>query len=145
MIELKLKRLDERVCLPKQATAGSAGLDLTAVIEKPLTLTRGELYSIPTGLAAEIPQGYAGFVFARSGLAVKFGVTLSNAVGVIDSDYRGEIRVGLVNLSDTPYTVQPFERIAQMIVMPVPPVMVLESDDLGDTARGAGGFGSTGK
>ena len=119
-MQLKVKRTDPRVQLPGRATAGSAGMDLRALLEEPLTLEPGGRASVPTGIAIGLPSPETvGLVFARSGLAIKHGLALSNGVGVIDSDYTGEIRVGLVNLSDTAYTIQPDERIAQLVVMPV--------------------------
>lgn len=144
-MELKIKRLDERAQLPVWATAGSAGMDLHALLDEPLTLAPSERVLVPTGIAIGLPSAETvGLVFARSGLAVKKGITLSNCVGVIDSDYTGEVRVGLVNLSDDAYTIQPGERIAQLVVMPVCLPAVREVDELDKTARGAGGFGSTG-
>ncbi len=153
-MELKLKALSPKIGteipLPSYATAGSAGMDLRACIDVPLYLpgTAAGISNaalVPTGIAAAIPEGYVGLVFARSGLAVKHGVTLSNCVGVIDSDYRGEIKVGLVNLSGKAYTIEPGERIAQMALMPVAQARITVAEELDDTDRGAGGFGSTGK
>ena len=145
-MHLKVKRTDPRVQLPGRATAGSAGMDLRALLEEPLTLEPGGRASVPTGIAIGLPSPETvGLVFARSGLAIKHGLALSNGVGVIDSDYTGEIRVGLVNLSDTAYTIQPDERIAQLVVMPVCLPDILEVEELDQTERGAGGFGSTGK
>lgn len=142
---LKMKRLNERAILPQRATSGSAGLDLRACIDAPLTIEAGQSAVLPTGLAAELAQDTVGLVFGRSGLGIKHGICPSNAVGVIDSDYRGEIRVGLRNHSDKPFTIQPDERIAQLVVMPVLSPDVEEVSELSDTSRGAGGFGSTGK
>ena len=130
---LKLMRVREGAIIPKQATAGSAGYDLCA------QRLRAEKL-----LAAEIPAGTAGFVFTRSGLGIKKGIHVTNGVGVIDSDYRGEIQIGLHNLSAEPYTVQPGERIAQMIIMPYFAPVIEEVTSLTETDRGAGGFGSTG-
>ena len=145
-MQLKVQRTDPRVQLPGRATAGSAGMDLRALLEEPLTLEPGGRASVPTGIAIGLPSPETvGLVFARSGLAIKHGLALSNGVGVIDSDYTGEIRVGLVNLSDTAYTIQPDERIAQLVVMPVCLPDILEVEELDQTERGAGGFGSTGK
>ena len=145
-MQLKVKRTDPRVQLPGRATAGSAGMDLRALLEEPLTLEPGGRASVPTDIAIGLPSPETvGLVFARSGLAIKHGLALSNGVGVIDSDYTGEIRVGLVNLSDTAYTIQPDERIAQLVVMPVCLPDILEVEELDQTERGAGGFGSTGK
>lgn len=153
-MELKIKALSPKIGtdipLPSYATAGSAGMDLRACIDAPLYLpgTAAGIPNsalVPTGIAAAIPEGYVGLIFARSGLAVKHGVTLSNCVGVIDSDYRGEIKVGLVNLSGKAYTIEPGERIAQMALMPVTQARITVAEELDDTDRGAGGFGSTGK
>jgi dUTP pyrophosphatase len=146
MNELKIMKVRDNAKIPRRATAGSAGLDLCACIDKPLTILGRGNAVVPTGLAIALPGAeLAAFVFARSGLAIKHGIGLSNGVGVIDSDYRGEICVGLVNQFDEPYEIMPGERIAQMIVMPVTLLPVLEAESLDDTQRGAGGFGSTGK
>lgn len=141
---LKLMRVREGAIIPKQATAGSAGYDLCACMDAPQTIEPGERCVFPSGLAAEIPAGTAGFVFTRSGLGIKKGIHVTNGVGVIDSDYRGEIQIGLHNLSVEPYTVQPGERIAQMILMPYFAPVIEEVTSLTETDRGAGGFGSTG-
>lgn len=142
---LKLKKLRPQAVLPVRATSGSAGLDLSACIDAPMTLAPGQRALIPTGLVAAIPAGTAGMIYARSSLGVKHGIALSNGVGVIDSDYRGEISVGLCNFSSEPYTIQPGERIAQLVLHPVLLLPVEEADSLDETARGAGGFGSTGR
>lgn len=145
METLKIKKVHENAVIPHRATAGSAGLDLCACIDEPLTLAGGETALIPTGLAIALPSAqYGAFVFARSGLSIKHGIGLLNSVGVIDSDYRGEIKVGVINQIQEPYTVQPGERIAQLVVMPVSVMPVEEAADLDETERGAGGFGSTG-
>lgn len=142
---LKIKKVHENAVIPHRATAGSAGLDLCACIDEPLTLAGGETALIPTGLAIALPSAqYGAFVFARSGLSIKHGIGLLNSVGVIDSDYRGEIKVGVINQIKEPYTIQPGERIAQLVVMPVSVMPVEEAADLDETERGAGGFGSTG-
>ena len=141
---LKIKKLREEAALPERKTPGSAGYDLCACIAGDFTIEPGELVILPTGLAAEIPEGCAGMIFTRSGLGVKHGIAVSNGVGVIDSDYRGEIHVGLRNNSQIAYTVSPGERIAQLIVMPVCLPEVVEVEELSETERGAGGFGSTG-
>jgi dUTP pyrophosphatase len=121
-------------------------MDLVACMEEPVILSSGGRAMIPTGLAMALPTAdWVGLVYARSGLAVRHGITLSNCVGVIDSDYRGEIRVGLCNLGQEPYTIQPGERIAQLVISPVLLPLVEEADELDNTERGAGGFGSTGK
>lgn len=142
---LKIKKVQENAVIPKRATEGSAGLDLCACIDAPLTLNGGDTALIPTGLAIELPSSqYGAFVFARSGLSIKHGIGLLNAVGVIDSDYRGEIKVGVINQIKEPYTIEPGERIAQLVIMPVATLPVEESQTLGESERGAGGFGSTG-
>ena len=145
METLKIRKVSENAVIPKRATGGSAGLDLCACIDAPITLNGGETALIPTGLAIELPSAkYGAFVFARSGLAIKHGIGLLNSVGVIDSDYRGEIKVGVINQISEAYTIEPGERVAQMVVMPVSMMPVEEVDTLGETDRGAGGFGSTG-
>ena len=144
-MELKIKKVNENAIIPKRATQGSAGMDLCACIDAPLTLRGGETAVIPTGIAIALPSNEAGaFVFARSSLAIKHGIGLLNSVGVIDSDYRGEIKVGVINQINEPYTIEPGERIAQLVVMPVCPVDTVEVESLDETARGEGGFGSTG-
>ena len=143
---VKVKKLKENAVIPKRATDGSAGADLYACIDEPVVIEPSQLVKIPTGIAIELQRPDLGaFLFARSGLGVKYGITLSNGVGVVDSDYRGEICVGLCNVSDKPYTIQPNERIAQMVIMPVVLADFAEADELGDTQRGTGGFGSSGK
>jgi dUTP pyrophosphatase len=145
-VVLKVKRLNHCQDLPRYATPGSAGLDLTAAINSPYTLEPGQRYAMPTGIIIEVPAHYEAQVRARSGLAFKAGIGLSNGVGTIDSDYRGEVKVLLINHGEVPYTFEPGERIAQLVVMPVPQVDVIEVDELSETAeRGAGGFGSTGR
>lgn len=149
-MELKIKTLSPRVGrdipAPLFASDGAAAMDLCACIDEPVTLEAGARALLPTGIAIALPDaGYVALLFARSGLGVKKGVCLSNGVGVIDSDYRGEIRVGLVNLGDAPYTVQPGDRIAQLMVAPVLRPTLTYVEELGDTARGVGGFGSTGR
>ena len=145
-MKLFVKRLDPRAVLPAYQTPGAAAMDLAAVLDEPVTVAPRQLVSIPTGLAIALPDaGWVALVFARSGLGIKHGIALSNGVGVIDSDYRGEIRVGLTNLSDAPYTIQPGDRIAQLMITPVARCAVLELEELPPTARGEGGFGSTGK
>ena len=132
--------------LPRYQSALSAGADLCACIDAPVTLAPHERALIPSGIAIEMEsEGFGAFVFARSGLSSKKGVCLANSVGVVDSDYRGEIKVALLNTSEEEYTVQPFERIAQLVFMPVETAEFVEADKLSDTVRGAGGFGSTGK
>ena len=149
-MELKIKALSPKIGteipLPKFATAGAACMDLCACIDAPVTLEAGARALFPTGIAIALPSAdYVALVFARSGLGIKQGVCLSNGVGVIDSDYRGEIGVGLVNLGQSAYTVQPGDRIAQLMVTPVVQPTVVQVSALDDTDRGAGGFGSTGR
>ncbi len=143
---LKIKKVKENAKVPHRATSGSAGLDLCACIDEPVTLEGGDTAVIPTGIAIALPSAeYGAFVFPRSGIAVKHGIGLLNSVGVIDSDYRGEIMVGVINQVKEAYTIQPGERIAQMVIMPVSMMPVEEVTELDDTDRGTGGFGSTGK
>jgi dUTP pyrophosphatase len=133
--------------LPVYATAGAAGLDLSAALEAPLVIARGAWEAVPTGLAIALPPGHEGQVRPRSGLAARHGVTVLNAPGTIDEDYRGELKVLLVNLGPRDFTVHPGDRIAQLVVAPVVRVRIDAVDDdaaLGQTARGEGGFGSTG-
>ncbi len=145
-MQLLFQRLDPSAKTPGYATPGAAATDLCALLKAHLTLAPGGRAAVPTGLAIQLPgPQFVALVCARSGLAVKHGVTLSNGVGVIDSDYRGEIRVGLVNLGPEPYTIQPGERIAQLMVLPVARPDLAEAEQLTPTARGAGGFGSTGR
>lgn len=145
-MELKIKKLKENAKIPQRATNGSAGVDLYACIAESVTLAPGQLTVIPTGIAIELPDNTcAAFLYARSGLGVKHGICLSNGVGVIDSDYRGEVCVGLCNVSDKPYVIEPFERVAQMVIAPVLTPDITEVDELSDTARGEGGFGSSGR
>ena len=144
-INVKIKLTRGAVC-PEYATEGSAAVDLRAMIDEAYTLAPGERHVFTTGIAiAPETKGVVAIVAGRSGLGVKHGISLANGIGVIDSDYRGEIHVGLLNKSDEPYTVNPGDRIAQMMFMPVMAVNFIESLELDETDRGAGGFGSTGK
>ncbi len=143
---VKYKLLDPRAKAPAYATAGAAAADLCALLDEPLTLAPMQRALIPTGLAIELPgPECVALVYARSGLSIKHGLTMANGVGVIDSDYRGELRVPMVNLGTEPYTVAPGERIAQLCIAPVWQATFVQANDLSDTDRGAGGFGSTGK
>lgn len=143
---LKIKKLRENAIVPKRATGGSAGMDLYACIDEKITVMPHECVKFPTGIAVALPSAeYGAFIFARSGLSVNHGLAPANCVGVVDSDYRGEIIVGLVNQFDKPYTVEVGERIAQLVIMPVSIMEIDECDNLDDTERGNGGFGSTGK
>ncbi len=144
-MELKIKKVRENAKLPTRATEGSAGLDLYACISEPITLKKGDTAVIPTGIAIGLDDPhYAAFIHSRSGLAIKHGIGLLNSVGVIDSDYRGEVCVGVIKQTDTEYTIEPFERIAQMVIKPVELPELIEVQNLDDTDRGSGGFGSTG-
>lgn len=143
---LKIKKVRENAIIPKRATEGSAGMDLYACIDAPIEMNPGDRVMVPTGIAIALPDAnQVALIFARSGLAVKKGINLSNSVGVIDSDYRGEIQVGLINQSRETYTLEAGERIAQLVVMPVCLPQVQEVAELDDTERGEGGFGSTGR
>ena len=144
-MKLRIKKVRENAKIPTRATEGSAGMDLYACIDEPITLKKGDTAIIPTGIAIGLDnKNLCAFVYARSGLAIKHGIGLLNSVGVIDSDYRGEICVGVINQIDEPYTIEPNERIAQMVIQPVEIPEIIEVDELDDTSRGAGGFGSTG-
>ena len=143
--EIKIKKLRKNAVVPKIATAGSAAADLYACVDEDVVIPARGSAVIPVGIAIAVPEGYGAFIFARSGLGIKHGIVPRNCVGVIDSDYRGEICVGLANLSDKEYTVLPGDRIAQMAIMPVMPAEYVLCDELSDTERGKGGFGSTGK
>ena len=141
---LRFRRLHPTAVVPEYQTPHSAGLDLHTVIETPVTLSPGEIRLFPCGFAMALPPGWEGQVRPRSGLAVKHGISLPNAPGTIDADYRGEVCVPLINLGGEVFTVEPGMRIAQMVVAPVARVVIEEVDDLDETTRGAGGFGSTG-
>lgn len=143
---LKIKKLSENAVIPKTATGGSAGMDLYACLDSDITLAPGQRALIPTGIAIALESNaYVAYIYARSGLAIKSGITLSNCVGVVDSDYRGEVKVGLINLSDSEYTVKNGDRIAQMVIAPVIMADVQEVSELDETERAEGGFGSTGR
>jgi len=131
--------------LPTYETADSAGMDLRAHLDQAIILEPGERTLIPSGLHLEIPPGYEGQVRPRSGLALKQGLTLVNAPGTIDADYRGDVGVILINLSKEDQRIEPGDRIAQLIFTPVTRAVLVEADELGNSARGAGGFGSTGR
>ncbi len=144
-MELPVKVIRSGAKLPERGTKQSAGMDLYAAISEPVHLPAKSRAVIPTGIAVQLMPDTVGLVFGRSGLGIKHGIAPSNAVGVIDADYRGEILVGLYNSSDTPYTIQPQERIAQLVVVPVIMCEPVETEILDDTARGEKGFGSTGR
>lgn len=142
---MKVKKLRPGAMLPVYSSAEAAGADLFACLEEPVTIAPGQTVMIPTGLAMEIPKGYAGLVYARSGMATKQGLAPANKVGVVDSDYRGEWFIALHNHGQEPRQVEPGQRIAQLVVTPVLREVFEETDTLEETQRGAGGFGSTGK
>lgn len=148
-MKLQIKPLSpmigREIPLPYYATAGSAALDLHACIDAPVTIPDGGSVLLPTGLAVSIQENHVGIVAIRSSMGVRHGIVLSNGVGIIDSDYRGPIHVGLHNLGKTPYTVQPGDRIAQLMIVPVTRHEVEVVEELDDTPRGSGGFGSTGR
>lgn len=143
-INLKVQKLPHCFELPKYQTEGAAAMDLYAAIEEPIVLNTLERALIPTGIKIELPKGYEAQIRARSGLAIKSGITLSNAVGTIDEDYRGEVCVGLINLSKDSFTVKRGDRIAQMLIAPTVHADIEVTEELTETARAAGGFGSTG-
>jgi dUTP diphosphatase len=145
-VEVRIRRLPhaEGLPLPDYATAGAAGADLCAAVEDDLVLEPGERAAVPTGLVVEIPMGFEGQVRPRSGLAIRHGLTVVNAPGTIDSDYRGELKVLMVNLGSEPATIARGERIAQLVIAPVTRAAFVESADLSPSERGDGGFGSTG-
>ena len=144
--EVKIKRVREGAVLPTRASTGAAGYDLYACLSEPVEIKPHDLCKIPTGVAIALPDEYTvGLIFARSGLGVKHGIAPANAVGVIDSDYRGEIMVGLCNSGSEPYVLSPGERFAQLVIMPVCNAELKETENLGETERGISGFGSTGK
>lgn len=148
-INVKIKLIEhegvDTDILPLYMTPGSAGFDLCAAIPAPVTICAGQRVMIPTGISLSINAEYAGFVFARSGLASKYGINLANGVGVVDSDYTGEVTVPLYNSSDVPYTVNPGDRVAQMVFLQAAQAHFLFVSDLPKTKRGDGGFGSTGR
>ncbi|MBQ8600108.1 MAG: dUTP diphosphatase [Clostridia bacterium] len=142
-MKIQIKKLHPDAFLPRYGSADAAGADLCSIEEA--TLAPGETKLIPTGLSMAIPRGYGGFIFARSGLATKRGLAPANKVGVIDADYRGEILISLYNQSKETQTIEKGERIAQMVFLPCPQGIFIETDTLSETARADGGFGSTGK
>lgn len=141
-MDIQIKKLHPDAVLPRYGSADAAGADLCSVAE--VTIAPGETKLVPTGLSMAIPQGFGGFIFARSGLATKRGLAPANKVGVIDADYRGEILVALYNQGQETQTLEKGERIAQMVFLPCPQGIFQEVDTLNETARGEGGFGSTG-
>ena len=145
MERIQVRKLRPDAVLPTRGSADAAGADLRACMDGPVEIGPGETAFIGTGIAAQIPSGWGGFIFARSGLACKQGLAPANKVGVVDADYRGEIKVALHNHSASPVTVQPGDRIAQLVLLPVMMADFVEAEELCDTQRGEGGFGSTGK
>jgi dUTP pyrophosphatase len=147
-IEIKFKRLRKElnhIPLPSYATKGSAGMDIYAALEKPITLAHGSIEMVPTNISVEIPDGYEIQVRPRSGLAAKHGIGILNSPGTIDSDYRGEIKIIIVNFGKEDFEIQPAERIAQLVVSKVYTAKLIETNDLNNTSRGEGGFGHTGR
>lgn len=141
---MKFKKLRSDAKTPIYGSVDAAGADLFACSADEITIKAGETVLVPTGIAVAIPKGYVGLIFARSGLGIKRGLAPANKVGVIDADYRGEIMVGLHNHTNSDQTIAPYERVAQMAIVPFLQVSYEESDDLDETIRGTGGFGSTG-
>ena len=142
---VNVKKLRPKAMLPLRGSADAAGADLFACLESEAVLAPGETLRVPTGIAVEIPAGYVGLVFARSSVATKRGLAPANKVGVIDSDYRGEVLVALFNHGSEPQSVAPGERIAQLVIVPYLTAEFAEAETLSDTLRGDGGFGSTGR
>lgn len=145
MEKINVKLLNPNAHMPTYGSSEAAGADLYACLDAPVTIQPGEVYWVSTGIALEVPKGCAGLVFARSSMGAKRGLAPANKVGVIDSDYRGEVRVVLLNHSNQPQTLEPGERVAQLVIVPVLTPGFNQVDELDDTARGTGGFGSTGK
>ena len=141
---LRWRRLRADAQLPCYQTEHAAGLDVCACLDAAVELSPGEIALIPCGFAMAVPEGFEAQVRPRSGLATTHGISMPNAPGTIDADYRGEVKIPLINLGRSPFTVEPGMRIAQMVIAPVARVEVVEVDELDETARGAGGFGSTG-
>lgn len=147
-IEIKFKRLRKElnhIPLPSYATKGSAGLDIYAALEKPTTIAQGSIEMVPTNISVEIPEGYEIQVRPRSGLAAKHGIGILNSPGTIDSDYRGEIKIIMINFGKEEFVIQPAERIAQLVVSKVYTAKFIETKELNITSRGEGGFGHTGR
>lgn len=144
-MQIKVKKLCEHAKLPFRATQGSAGADLFAYIDKDIVIEPQERVLVPTGIAIELESAETGaFIFPRSSLSSKHGISLANCVGVIDSDYRGEVKIPIINHSSEPYTIHNGERIAQLVILPVVIPLFIESENLNKTERADGGFGSTG-
>ena len=145
MVKVNIKKLNENATIPTYGSQFSAGADLYACNEEPIVIKPHQTVLVKTGIALEIPEGYAGLIYARSGIATKRGLAPANKVGVVDSDYRGEVMVALHNHSSIVQEIEPNERIAQLVVTPFLKVDFWDADELTDTVRGEGGFGSTGK
>ena len=142
---IRIKKLRPGAKLPVYSTRGAAGADLCACLEEPVTIQPGETKMLPLGLAIEIPEGYVGLVYARSGMASRRGLAPANKVGVIDSDFRGELMAAMHNHGSVPQTIEPGERVLQLVITPYVQGVFSEVDELSDTQRGEGGWGSTGK
>ena len=144
MIDVKIKYLSDKATEPRYATDGSLGMDLSAALSEPVVIKPSERVAVPTGIAIQIPDGWGAFVFPRSGLSLKSGITMCNCVGVIDTDYTGELKAAVINVSDKVFTVNSGDRIAQLVFIPVEKARFVSAEELDDTDRGDGGFGSTG-
>lgn len=144
-MQVKVKKLNEKAILPIYSSKSAAGADLCALLDEPITIAPNETVFIKTGIALEIPEGYVGLIYARSGLACKRGVAPANKVGVIDSDYRGEIMVALFNHGENAQNIEPGERIAQIVITPYLTADFIQVEEITDTERASGGFGSTGR
>lgn len=144
-MKVKIKKLDSNAVIPTKGSAESAGMDLYSCTSERIVVMPHETATIHTGIAVELPKGTFGGIFARSGLACKKGLAPANKVGIIDSDYRGEVIIALHNHSDLPQTIEPMERVAQLIILPYIQAELEEADELSNTERGTGGFGSTGR
>ena len=144
MIDVKIKYLSDKATEPRYATDGSLGMDLSAALSEPVVIKPGESVAVPTGIAIQIPDGWGAFVFPRSGLSLKSGITMCNCVGVIDTDYTGELKAAVINVSDKEFTVNSGDRIAQLVFLPVEKARLVSAEELDNTDRGDGGFGSTG-
>lgn len=147
-VQIKFKRLNktlEHIPLPSYATEGSAGLDIYAALDEPMTITRDSIEIVPTNISVEIPEGYEIQVRPRSGLAAKHGIGILNSPGTIDSDYRGEIKIIIINFGKEDFIIQPAERIAQLVLSKVYRAKFIETEELNNTQRGVGGFGHTGR
>ncbi len=146
MIKYLNEKVGKEIPAPAYATEGAAGMDLTACVDEDILIKKGETVLIPTGVAIALPDNSSvAYIYARSGLAIKHGIMLANGVGVVDSDYRGEVKVGLINLSNEDYIIKCGDRIAQMVFAPVLIAETEVLDELPETKRGEGGFGSTGR